>query len=1098
MLTLLHTPQWQAAGGHPQRVPATLPGAMLLHLAAQDSGRGGWVERERLAALFWPDRASPQVQRNLRVNLHRLRELLAGWDIGARLEAERTRLRLALPTDLSALAATLTQGGVTDLLHRSPHSWMTGFRLPGFDAFAEWSDEQAQYWLRAWADAVELALLRSLQQADPRPEDEAARLPLLSAWCEAGGTAMPALRALNPSSLTPAARGAWQQLCARLPDGAGVAVAAAAGAVADTMPEAAAGETTPMTELPGRTSHQQTLRGSRAPVVVVLGEPGVGKSSLLLSCSLSAPVLRGREGLTGAPFTPVLEWLRLNSRRWRPALLQASGGASLAAYRLDLARLLPELAPDEPLPPLDAHTAKARLLEALCRLFEREGPLLLVDDLQWCDRATLEWLVFVAHRGRQRWHASARVEELAGPSREVLDALLAARLAQEVPLQGLSREDLSLACRQRWPDRFNHDTPAAVLDQLHRASAGNPFVLGELVALGADERLAQGLPVSLPPRARDLVSRRLQALGETARALVEASSILVQPAPLSLLLALCENVNESAAWTSCAQAIAADLLAETEGGLQCRHDLIRSAAEDSLGQTRRQWLHRRAALALAHLPAPEPLVIARHWQAAGEPQTALSWLYQGAAQQKDRGRFDEARALWQSVAGDSVDATLALRARLSLAECELFSNLATGRLALEEVLQQVAAVADPQQRHPIEAQALAGLVDNAVFSGDVPRAQRLAPRLRELLPSLRTEERVHAVQVLMELAMREPDIPQARALLQQMQRLVPRNPATLSFEAQMEWFAGDVRAARAAFETLLERHPDYCSGLTIENDLAVMLYTLGELAGAQQMAQRSLCSWRGVPHTEALSLLVLGSILTSQGLYADAHATLERALLLAREQGSGLFESEALARRARLWLLCGHWDAATCDLDAADVLLRNSQDPLRVSQYALLRVACQMACAQPCDAALAERLRGLSRRSVHPVLHARLARLESLLALQGNDAEAAVLAARRAAEIARGAGLQELLCEALLLQARALSATGPSAASVSLWQEAAALADAKGFADCAWRAHAQLARRLPSAATRAAERRARRRLQGEVRPALFRPEHATRLEPCGL
>ena len=46
---------------------------------------------------------------------------------------------------------------------------------------------------------------------------------------------------------------------------------------------------------------------------------------------------------------------------------------------------------------------------------------------------------------------------------------------------------------------------------------------------------------------------------------------------------------------------------------------------------------------------------------------------------------------------------------------------------------------------------------------------------------------------------------------------------------------------------LLQRHPDYCRGLTVENDLAVMLHALGEVEAAEAMARRSLASWAGSP-----------------------------------------------------------------------------------------------------------------------------------------------------------------------------------------------------------------------------------------------------------
>ena len=843
------------------------------------------------------------------------------------------------------------------------------------------------------------------------------------------------------------------------------------------------------------------LRASHAMAVVVLGEPGVGKTSLLAACWPEAALLHAREGLAGAPFAPVLEWLRQHGSRWRAGLVESGAGMhALAPYRLDLARLLPELAPDEPLPPLDAHTAKARLLEALCRVFERQGPLLLVDDLQWCDQATIEWLVFSAHRGRQRWRATARRHEVTGVVRQAMDSLRAARLLEEQLLPALSRDALAEACRQRWPHRFAQ-APAVVLAGLHQASDGNPFVLGELVAMGADLQLARGDAAPLPPRARDLVQRRLQALPAAPRALVEAAAVLGRPVLLDLLHSVGSSAgmgltdDEADPWPACEQALAAELLVDSAQGLQCRHDLVRHAVTAGLGAARLQWLHRRAALALGAQATPEPLAVAAHWHAAGEPQTALNWLHRGAAQQKLRGRFDEARALWQQVADDSLDPTLALRARLALADCQLYHNLNEGRQALQQVLAQLGAVADMQQRHPIEAEALAGLIDNAVFSGQLPLALQWAPRLRELLPNLSTELRVHAMEVLIELAMREPDIDGARALLQQVQRLAPRSPSTLSFEAQVHWFAGDARASRDAFEALLERHPDYCGGLTIENDLAVMHHALGELQRAETMVRRSLTNWQGVPHTECLSLLVLGTVLTSAGRLGEAHISLNQALALAQVQGSGLFESEALARRARMWLTCGQPAPADADLDAVQALLRDSNDPLRVSQYAVLRGTCQAASGEPIDRGLIDRLRQVSLHSVHPLLHARMARLDAMTALQEDDANASLAAAQRQADIARSAGLLEPLCDALLLQARAHRLAGHSDQAVALWLEAAALADAQGFADLAWRAHGSLATAQRSRAQQAAERQARQRLLGELKPALFHPAQAAAVEP---
>jgi tetratricopeptide (TPR) repeat protein len=1085
MLRLLRTPEWAAPDAPPPQVlPATLPSSLLVVLAVQCAGTDNWIDRESLVALFWPERPPAEGQHNLRVNLHRLRSQLAAWGQAGGLCGERTRLRLELSTDIPLLLRAVAQTDAHALLQTQPAGALQGLRIAGFDGFREWVDGQRARWLAAWQGACDTALAQGLNRADPSVLRE-----LFHAWQDSGGQELPTVQRLDPSQLPAPALATWQYLCARLVRPASGGIGGHRDSAAPTAGASRASKSSARPQaLPGRAAAQDALRASAAPAVVLLGEPGAGKTSLLTSCWPQAPLLHGREGLAGVPFAPLLEWLRAHRPHLRDAVREPATG--LAAYRLDLARLLPELAPDEPLPPLDAHTAKSRLFEALARFFEAQGPVLLADDLQWFDAATLEWLVFGAHRQQQRWRASARTDKLAGPARLALDSLQAARLLQRQQLAPLDREGVAQACASRWP--HHHFTPDIVA-ALHHNSGGNAFALGELVAEGAIERLGAGEVPPVPRRVQQLVGQRLQSLGPQARALVEAAAVLGSPAPLSLLQTLCDGLSDDQAWPACEQALAAELLHDEGGALRCRHDLIRSAAWAALAPARLQWLHRRAALALGAASGSEALIVAGHWEAACELPNALAWLYRGAAQQKARGRFDEARSLWQRVAQESTDSTLALKAQLALAECALFEDLAAGRQGLEQVLAETSAVADETQRQQIEAQALSGLIDNAVFSGDLPRAARLAPRLRELLPRLRSEDRVHACEVLIELAMREPDIDAAWALMEQVRRMAPRSPSTLSFEAQIHWFGGNARAARDAFEALLAAHPDYCSGLTIENDLAVMLFALGELARAEDLARRSLASWRGVPHTEALSLLVLGSVLTSAGRYDEADTVLGQALMLGREQKSALFEAEALVRRARLRQQCGRWVEAQADLGAAESLLRGSSDPLRVSQYAALRVVGDAVLGVRTEPALADRLRAISLRSVHPLLHARLARVDAWLALQDMQAQRAHEAAARGADIASQAGLLEPWAEALLLLAHTAQACGHAAnTSEAAWRQAAAIADTQGFADIAWRAHRSLHLLVQGAAHAQAERDARRRLAGAARPALFDQRQALR------
>lgn len=113
-----------------------------------------------------------------------------------------------------------------------------------------------------------------------------------------------------------------------------------------------------------------------------------------------------------------LHRLRINLHRSRALLIGWGQHDALESGRLRLR-----------LPPLDALTAQTRLVEALARAVEALTPVLLVDDLQWCDTATVEWLAMLAHSGRRCWRATVRPHELAAGVAQTVRALTqAARL----------------------------------------------------------------------------------------------------------------------------------------------------------------------------------------------------------------------------------------------------------------------------------------------------------------------------------------------------------------------------------------------------------------------------------------------------------------------------------------------------------------------------------------------------------------------------------------------------------------------------------------------------------------------------------------------
>ena len=986
-----------------------------------------WMTRADLALIFWPDAAPSDALHHLRINLHRSKALLSEWGQAEALEADRVRLRLQLPTDVAELQRAQARADEQLLTATGPSQFLTGWRLPNYAGFMQWCDDTALRLQTEWLAAAQRLARAALQPArfqDTQPND----------FVDIANSSHDPTQHQQSAFVQP--------------------------------------------RLPGRQPELRRLLASPKAAVLLRGEPGAGKSTLLFAAYPHAPCLRGLEGLQAMPYRPLLDALRQHLGMLARALREPSH--ALRPFRLDLARVLPELAPDEPLPPLDALTAQSRLVEALARAFEAITPVLLVDDLQWCDSATVRWLAMLAHSGRLRWRATLRPHELVNETEQTLKALAVAAQLETLDVPPLSRSSLEEICLKRWPAlSFSADR----LDNLLDLSGGNSLVLCELLADEAEAQQDKSKLDSVPDadglraleRLRPLVLRRLQALRATARSAVDAAAVFAQWVPARALRVEelnCVDVSKEVADASwlheLESAASAGLLRCSEGNWGCRHDLIRRIVHDALPPERRAVLHRHAASWWAKLPEVDALLVAEHWKAAAEPQTALAWCHRAAEQLKARGSFDEARLLWCEVMDAGVDPALRLRAQLNLAACNLFDDLAGGELALKAVLAQLNTVAEPVQRRQIEAAVLSALVDNRVFAGDLPAAVLPAKRLHALLPKLMPKDAVIASEVLIELAMRQPDIATAWSLLGRLRRLAPKQPSLLSFEGQIHWFGGQVHAAHNALARLLVQHPDYCRGITVENDLAVMLQALGRIDEAEVMAQRSLHSWAGVAHTETLSLLVLGLVQTSAGRHAKADAALTQALSLARAQASRSFEAEALVRHACLWWQCGQFGAAQKALDRAAPLLAESPEPLSTSRLACMQVLCATAVNKAAPGSALLRLQELATRSEHPLVHLRWARVRNELAVASGQWATAAEAAREMAEQARRAGLLEPLAEALLLQAcaglraakfetagglpRQTLPTAEEPAHVTQAKEALALATAQGFADVRWRA----------------------------------------------
>jgi DNA-binding CsgD family transcriptional regulator len=428
--------------------------------------------------------------------------------------------------------------------------------------------------------------------------------------------------------------------------------------------------TLPREQLLGRVREREVLdrllqaaRAGDGAVLVVYGEPGVGKTALVeyaVEAAREFRVVRTLGVESEAEFayaalqqlcSPVLELGDRLPDPQRDALAVAFGLSSGPA----------------PNPFLVGLAVLGLLSEAA-----EEGPLLcVVDDAQWLDRASARVLAFVARR------LLAEKIGLLFASRERTDALTGFR---ELHIGPLGNGDARELLESGLPARLDE----LVLERLVVEAHGNPLALLELPRGLTPSQLAGGfgLPAALPlsDRIEESFRRRLATLPPDSRRLLLVAA--AEPAgDLALVWRAAQSlgIRESAA-----QTVESDGLLSLGAGVVFRHPLVRSAVYRASSAEERSDVHR--ALAEAIDPRSDPDRRAWHRaQAASVPdEDVAADLERSAARAQARGGFAAAAAFLERSSVLTVDP--ALRAGRALAAAQAKQEAG----ALDEALTLVA------------------------------------------------------------------------------------------------------------------------------------------------------------------------------------------------------------------------------------------------------------------------------------------------------------------------------------------------------------------------------------------------------------------------
>jgi DNA-binding CsgD family transcriptional regulator len=312
-------------------------------------------------------------------------------------------------------------------------------------------------------------------------------------------------------------------------------------------------------------------RIGQSGVLVVTGEPGVGKTALLedaLRHTDGMGVLRGtgNESEHGIPFGVLYQVLR-------PALDHLGAIPQPQADALAAALML------RPGDSGDRFAIGAATLSLLCRYAEERPLAILLDDVHLFDRPSADALAFAARR-------------LMADPIAIVAATRTPEPADVATLPQLPLSGIGLAAARELVARHSN-VSRDVVGRLHRATAGNPLALIELAGTG-EQRISPAAPLPVPATLVTAFASRAGSLGEAGRVALTVAA--VAGGDLHAVAGACERLGVDVG--ALAEAEDAGLVRLDGDRVRFRHPLVRAAIYGGANPERRRAAHRAVAEAV--------------------------------------------------------------------------------------------------------------------------------------------------------------------------------------------------------------------------------------------------------------------------------------------------------------------------------------------------------------------------------------------------------------------------------------------------------------------------------------------------------------------